>query len=277
MKKSLALPILFLMLFMGAHYAYGWSPVSSQASVRVEGFPGIAYQAADALEYNLTADISRTLPVLFSSFVDISDLNSTSLLGRMLGEQIGSRFSQHGYNVVEIRLRKDSLHISQDEGTGELALSRDMTLIRDSWDAQAVITGTYHIFDDRAVVSARIVSTLDNSIISSHDFSFRLDRYLKTMVEPDRLIKKRKEARELDAEPGPISTGALALSPARSTDAKLIQRRLADLGLYLDRIDGIWGRNSRIALERFKMQHQLPGPDKWDMPTQIKLFQGTYQ
>ena len=277
MQKILALPILFLMIFMGAHNAHGWSPVSSQASVRVEGFPGIAYQAADVLEYNLTANISRTLPILFSSFVDISDLNSTSLLGRMLGEQIGSRFSQHGYNVAEIRLRKDSLHISQDEGIGELALSRDMTLIRDSWDAQAVITGTYHIFDDRAVVSARIVSTLDNSIISSHDFSFRLDRYLKTMVEPDRLIHKRKETRELAAEPGPISTGAIALSPARSTDAKLIQRRLADLGLYLDRIDGIWGRNSRIALERFKLEHQLPGPDKWDMPTQIKLFQGTNQ
>ncbi len=277
MKKSHFLSLAFLMIFIGSHNAYSWSPVSSQGFVTMEGFPGIAYQAADVLEYNLTTDISRTLPVLFASFVDISDLNSTSLLGRMLGEQIGSRFSQHGYNVVEIRLRKDSLHISQDEGTGELALSRDMELIRDSWDAQAVITGTYHVFDDRAVVSARIVSTLDNSIISSHDFAFRLDRYLKTMVEPDRLIHKREATVELEKKAGPIATGAIALNPARSTDAKLIQSRLAHLGLYLDRIDGIWGRNSKIALERFKMKHQLPGPDKWDMPTQIRLFQGTAQ
>ncbi|MFP4237518.1 MAG: FlgO family outer membrane protein, partial [Desulfonatronovibrio sp.] len=253
-------------------------PVSSQGQIRTEAFPGIAYQAADALEYNLSSDISRTLPIMFSSFVDISKLHSTSTLGRMLGEQIGSRFSQHGYNVIEMRLRTDSLQVIPK--TGELALSRDMKKIRDSWDAQAVITGTYHIFDDKAVVSARIVSTVDNSIISSHDFAFKLDRYLATLVSPETVTQEKEETEETKEEKtpeGPISTGAITLNPSRSTDARLIQSRLADLGLYLDKIDGIWGKNSKIALERFKAKHQLPNPDKWDMPTQIRLFQDTNQ
>lgn len=275
MNKIIFLTLLFLTFLAVSPSAYSWSPVSSQGFVRMEAFPGIAYQAADALEYNLTTDISRTLPIMFSSFVDLSDFQSTSVLGRMLGEQIGSRFSQHGYNVIEMRLRTNSLQITPK--TGELALSRNMEHIRDSWNAQAVITGTYHIFDDKAVVSARIVSTVDNSIISSHDFSFKLDRYLSTLTTPEKITLDTEEIAEEKETRGPISTGSIMLNPDRSTDARLIQSRLADLGLYLDRIDGIWGKNSKIALERFKNRHQLPNPDKWDMPTQIKLFQGTNQ
>lgn len=277
MNKTFILIILFVILsFSGTGLAHSWSSVPGHAYARMEGFPGIAYQAADVLEYNLTADISRTLPIMFSSFVDLSDFNTTSVLGRMLGEQVASRFSQHGYNLVEMRLRKDSLLISP--GNGELALSRNMNNIRGSWDAQAVITGTYHIVGDKAIVSVRVISTTDNSILSSHDFSFRLDRYLSAMVDPNKVTSFSR-----DADPknrtvqGPLSTGAIQLNPSRSTDARLIQARLAELGLYLDRIDGIWGRNSKIALERFKAQHQLPAPDRWDMPTQLRLFQGTNQ
>lgn len=276
MNKRIFFIVLMMLLASG--------PLTSQASVHgsahglvsMEEFPGIAYQAADALEYNLTADLSRVLPIMFSSFVDLSDLQSTSVLGRMLGEQIGSRFSQHGYNVVDMRLRKDSLLVSP--GKGELALSRSMDHIRDSWNAQAVIAGTYHIVEDRAVVSARIVSTLDNSVLSSHDFSFRLNRSLMSMVSPDKVKEPEEQEEESGLEPaGPLSTGSIMLNPSRSTDARLIQSRLAELGLYLDKIDGIWGKNSKIALERYKARHQLPQPGKWDMPTQISLFRGTGQ
>lgn len=276
MKKFCFSLFFVLIFYAGQAPVYAWSPVAHHGFTRVEGFPAIAYQAADALEYNLRADISRTLPILFSSFVNLNDFNSTSTLGRILGEHIGSRFSQHGYNVIELRLRKNSLHIS--EKTGEFAMSRNMNLIRDSWNAQAVISGYYHIVHDRAIVSVRLVSTIDNSILSSHDFSFKLNRYLMDMVETETLVatvdKKEEEAR---VPPGPISTGRIELSISRSTDAKIIQTRLAELDLYLDRIDGIWGRNSKIALERFKSRHQLARPDRWDMPTQLKLFQGTGQ
>ncbi len=276
MYKYLFLNFLMLVMLVGPVTAHAFIHGSARELVSMDEFPGIAYQAADALEYNLTSDLSRVLPIMFSSFADLSDLQSTSVLGRMLGEQMGSRFSQHGYTVVDMRLRKDSLLVSP--GKGELALSRSMEHIRKSWNAQAVIAGTYHIVNHRAVVSARIISTTDNSVLSSHDFSFRLNQDLMSLVTPDRVKQPEEQKDTPSLEPtGPLSTGVIKLNPSRSTDARLIQSRLAELGLYLDKIDGIWGKNSKIALERYKARHQLPEPGKWDMPTQISLFRGTGQ
>lgn len=272
MKKYLALVFSLMMLCAGYQTVYSWSPASDQKYVRVNSFPETAYQAADVLAYNLTADICRTEPIVYSSFAELGDLSTTSAFGRVLGEVIGSRFAQHGYRILELRLRKDTLKTA--EGAGELALSRDIRHIRETWHAQAVITGTYHLIGDKAVVSARVVNTADNSIIASHDFSFSLEGRHQAMVIPDRMTEAKKEE-EIKTPKGPLATGAIVLNPSRNTDAKLIQTRLADLGLYRDRIDGIWGKNSRNALRQFKTEHQLPDPEKWDTPTQIRLFSDT--
>ncbi len=285
MKKT----VLFIMLFFlwAQMQAYGAGSYVFERSPQTEtGLPSIAYHAADNLEYNITADLSRTLPIIAASFVDVNDFKTTSALGRMMGDLIGSRLAQHGYNVLEMRLRQEELHISAG---GELALSRNIEHLKENWDAQAVLTGTYHLQNSRVIGSAKIISTVDNSIIAAHDFSFRLDNELQNMAEATRLDvdeyadrgKEEEHTGATEARPaalsGPLSTGSIELDPAKNTDAKLIQSRLADLGLYLDAIDGLWGRNSQIALEEFKKRHQLPDPEKWDLPTQIKLFQGAAQ
>lgn len=278
MKKILFIAMLTLTLLTGAQTSFSWTYSHVPGQMRLEGFPGIAYQAADTLEYNLTHDINRIQPIIFSSFVDINDLSTTSIFGRMLGEQIGSRFSQHGYNVIEVKLRKDFLCMDMEKG--EFALSRDMEEIKESWDAQAVITGTYNLIDDMAMVSARIISTTDNSILSSHEFSLKMDKYLSQMTSPEKMataVVEEESQQEEITHRGPLSTGAIQLSTSKSTDAKLIQKRLADLGLYNDRIDGMWGKNSKAALEEFKSQHQMADPQNWDMPAQIYLFQETNQ
>lgn len=278
MKKILFIAMFIFTLLLGAQTSFSWTYTHAPGQMRMEGFPGIAYQTADILEYNLTHDIDRIQPVFFSSFVDINDLATTSIFGRMLGEQVGSRFSQHGYNVIEVKLREDPLFM--DIQKGEFALSRDIEEIKEPWDAQAVIAGTYSIIDDMVMVSARIVSTADNSILSSHEFSIKMDEYLSQMISPDRIttaVEEKETQQDEITHRGPLSTGAIQLSTSRSTDAKLIQKRLADLGLYKDRIDGIWGKNSKAALEEFKNQHQMADPQKWDMPAQIHLFQETNQ
>jgi peptidoglycan hydrolase-like protein with peptidoglycan-binding domain len=73
----------------------------------------------------------------------------------------------------------------------------------------------------------------------------------------------------------PISSGETLLDPAVPHDAKLIQTRLAELGLYRGTIDGVWGRNSRAALRAFKEKHSLADPEAWDRDTQILLFRET--
>ena len=53
----------------------------------------------------------------------------------------------------------------------------------------------------------------------------------------------------------PISSGSIILDPSEPPDAKKIQARLAELGLYEGTIDGIWGKGSRAGLRLFKEEH----------------------
>jgi len=72
-----------------------------------------------------------------------------------------------------------------------------------------------------------------------------------------------------------VLSGEALLDPSVPSDAKLIQGRLAELGLYRGAIDGAWGRNSRAALRAFKEKNSLGDPEAWDRDTQILLFRET--
>jgi peptidoglycan hydrolase-like protein with peptidoglycan-binding domain len=69
-----------------------------------------------------------------------------------------------------------------------------------------------------------------------------------------------------------ISSGEVLLNPDIPKDARILQTRLAELGLYRGPIDGIWGKGSRAALKAFKEQNSLASSDKWDKETQLYLF-----
>jgi hypothetical protein len=86
---------------------------------------------------------------------------------------------------------------------------------------------------------------------------------------------------ETPKPPAPESTqylvvsGEALLDPAVPRDAKLIQGRLAGLGLYRGAIDGAWGTSSRAALRAFKEKNSLGDPEAWDRDTQMLLFRET--
>jgi peptidoglycan hydrolase-like protein with peptidoglycan-binding domain len=60
-------------------------------------------------------------------------------------------------------------------------------------------------------------------------------------------------------------------TPLNRLDALWIQSRLRELGFYSSSTDGIWGLNSRSALQAFKTGHGLPANYVWDAPTEAKL------
>ena len=93
------------------------------------------------------------------------------------------------------------------------------------------------------------------------------------------LFRETKLTGLSNSDPGqnPISSGSLLLDPSAPQDAKKIQARLAELGLYEGPIDGIWGKGSRAGLRVFKEEQSLKNPDKWDKETQMLLFRGTNQ
>ena len=248
----------------------------------------ISYTAGDMLERNLLYVLDRTLPIISTSFVNLDNLRETSAFGRLIGEQIASRFSQHGYKVIELRLSNGEVVIK--ERNGELVLSRDMKKINKCQDAQAIIVGTYCIAENRAFLSTRLVSTLDNSILSSYNFSIRMDALLKTLAKKNlnnaAKGKKPEKISDKGANGGvginrhamftnkadPISNGSVFLELSNPLAAKIVQSQLSRLGYYTSKIDGKWKKYSRAALVSFKKAQRLPNVNRWDMRTQMALF-----
>jgi len=105
---------------------------------------------------------------LAATFVDINNLEMSSGLGRVIGEQLGSKFAQQGFTVIELKMRSN---IFVKEGAGEFALSRSIKEISQSHNAAAVIAGTYAVARQSVFIQARLIRATDNLILASYDYS----------------------------------------------------------------------------------------------------------
>lgn len=107
--------------------------------------------AAKAAAMELDAQLSERLQLLegpakgttmiLSTPVSLENMEESSPLARLLGEELAMWFVQSGYRVQEIRKTKSLL---LEPGLGELSLSRDVRLVDSRHLKSAVIlTGTY--------------------------------------------------------------------------------------------------------------------------------------
>lgn len=86
----------------------------------------------------------------------------------------------------------------------------------------------------------------------------------------------QKPAPSMDQkEDGPVASGSVFLNPFLKLDARIIQKRLADLGYYTMKIDGAFGKNSQKAVQMFKKDNGLGNNPTWDIRTQKALFKGS--
>lgn len=138
------------------------------------------YQAADALSAsaNLHRQMSKQVPILVATLVNIDSLTESSRLGRIISEQLQARLSQHGYPVVELKLR-GNLFVKQDQG--ELLLSREIKDISTNHKAQAVVVGTYAVANNYVFINLKVVGN-DNILLGSYDYSLDLDADTKAML-----------------------------------------------------------------------------------------------
>jgi len=60
-------------------------------------------------------------------------------------------------------------------------------------------------------------------------------------------------------------------NPLNRGDAIELQKRLAELGFFNGKSDGIWGPASRTALREFKTMSGLPSDDQWDVASELAL------
>lgn len=145
------------------------------------------YQAVDSLLKKLRGKLAKSAPILVASFVNLDNLSESSTFGRVVSEQMASRFKQKDYTTIEMKLRT-ALFMKQ--GSGEFMLSRELAQIGTKHRAQAVVVGTYATGRDRVYLTARVINVADSKILSSYDYEIRMTHdvfkmLLKDKVGPD--------------------------------------------------------------------------------------------
>ena len=141
-----------------------------------------SYAAADSLgKWLRLRGLPPDEPIMSASFVNINDLTQSSTLGRIVSEQIASRLAQHGFKIVEVKLREESVFIK--EGKGEFLLSREVLSLGETRGAHAVLVGTYAVSKDFIFISARVVRTEDNSVVTGYDYELPNDATTRSMLK----------------------------------------------------------------------------------------------
>jgi len=140
-----------------------------------------SYAATDVLaEIMKKREFDTKGSIIAASLVNINNLKESCSLGRIISEQMLGRLAQHGFNVLEMKLRQDSVFIKQNEG--EFLLSRELQNISENHQAHGVLVGTYAISKYVVFISVRIVRTADNTVIASYDYQLPLDFVTKSLI-----------------------------------------------------------------------------------------------
>ncbi|MBF0451890.1 MAG: hypothetical protein HQK75_14390 [Candidatus Magnetomorum sp.] len=140
-----------------------------------------SYAATDVLADILKKrDFDTNGSIIAASLVNINNLKESCSLGRIVSEQMLGRLTQHGFNVIEMKLRQDSIFIKQNEG--EFLLSRELQHISETHQANAVLVGTYAVSKYVIFISVRIVQTSTNTVIASYDYQLPLDFITKSLI-----------------------------------------------------------------------------------------------
>ncbi|MFO0795086.1 MAG: FlgO family outer membrane protein [Candidatus Brocadiaceae bacterium] len=172
MQKSSAVMVLIgiaLYFIMGCSTPPNRSTASAPSEYILDGdLVSQGYRIADELLSQLKVQIKPCDTILVASFVDINNLNKSTIFGRMFAEHVSSRLSQRGYKVIDMRLRTESVFM--EECKGEFLLSRDLRAVSKNHNASAVVVGTYGESAHGIYVSARIINPSDSAVISSCDY-----------------------------------------------------------------------------------------------------------
>ncbi|MEZ0575491.1 FlgO family outer membrane protein [Halodesulfovibrio aestuarii] len=142
------------------------------------------FMAADVIAEQMSGKVSRNSPVLIASMVQLDDLRHSSMLGRLVMQQIASRISQFGYKVLESRLKKEYSIIPRE---GEFILSRDVSeLMKKEYNAQVVLVGSYVPTPYRVYVSIRLLRVADGVVMAAHEYTLKNRREFAVLLREDK-------------------------------------------------------------------------------------------
>jgi TolB-like protein len=137
------------------------------------------YRAADALIAQIGDRVGPGNPLIIATVVNIDALDQSSTLGRLVSEQVSSRFSRAGYHMVEMKFR-NSVYVRQNQG--ELMLTREIKDLAVSHQARAVIVGTYGASEDRVFLNLKVIDPASNVALAAHDYVLPRDTAMKALL-----------------------------------------------------------------------------------------------
>ena len=144
-------------------------------------FTNANYAAVDKLVATTTIPVEKDLPLLVATLVNIDSLNQSSRLGHLVSEQIATRLTQRGYNVVEMKLRSN---VYIREGAGELLLSRNVRDLSKNYNAQVVVVGNYAVAAAYVYLTLKAVTVADNRVIGAVNYLLPITENNRVMLIP---------------------------------------------------------------------------------------------
>ncbi len=152
---------------------------TTYADAAANQFTAINQSAAARLLTDLQGKISPAQPMIVATVVDINHLEQSSTLGRLISEQVASKFSQSGQQVVEMKFR-DNVFIKQDQG--ELMLTRDVKNIAHAHDAEAVLVGTYAESKNFVYVTLKVIQAQTDVVLAVDNYTLPKDDDVTAML-----------------------------------------------------------------------------------------------
>jgi len=133
---------------------------------------------ADQIVRNLNSRFMYE-PVVVTTFVNLDNMKETSGLGRLIAENIIHELQVRGWKVFDIRLAKDIVVKPQ----GEFSITRDIRNLRNYYNVNAVITGTYAITSNVVIVNARVIDVKTGIVISSGQVAFPIEEVSSLLAD----------------------------------------------------------------------------------------------
>ena len=120
-----------------------------------------------------------TAPFIVATLVNIDRLEQSSTLGRLISEQVASRLTQQGFDVVELKVRNN---VFMKRNEGELLLTREIKEMATAHKTDAVIVGTYAEGGDMVYVTLKIVNPATSRVLAAQDYALPQDRQVRRLL-----------------------------------------------------------------------------------------------
>lgn len=137
----------------------------------------------------------QDMPILITTPVDNNDLSRTSGFGRVIQENIASRFVQRGYTVKEVKMAKN---LTIEPQSGETMLTRNLSHLQDQQPAQAILVGTVSRTNRILYISMRLINPVNNTIFATDDYRLCMDDDILAMFG----LKRQGETENPIEDPG---------------------------------------------------------------------------